>query len=171
LLLPSLLGLPPSPGSERTKRFESDEIIDFLGLGRFADQFTVDLSTGTRRVLELACLLATDAKVLLLDEPTAGVAQRETEAFAPMIKRVQRDLGAAVVLIEHDMPLVMAISDRVYCMEAGTVIAHGTPAEVSSNPDVISSYLGTDDRAIERSNQSSSEAVLVAIPDLARPIT
>ena len=155
MLIPSLLALPPSPGSERTKRGEADEIIDFLNLGRFADEFTADLSTGTRRVVELACLLATDAKVLLLDEPTAGVAQRETEEFAPMIQQVQRDLGAAVVLIEHDMPLVMSITDRVYCLEAGRVIAHGTPSEISANPLVIASYLGTDVRAIERSNQAA----------------
>jgi ABC-type branched-subunit amino acid transport system ATPase component len=112
-----------------------------------------DLSTGTRRVVELACLLATDAKVLLLDEPTGGIAQRETEAFAPLILAVQRDLGASLLVIEHDMPLILAISDRVYCLEAGRVICAGSPAEVRSDPAVIASYLGTDVRAIERSNQ------------------
>ena len=68
---------------------------------------------------------------------------------------MQRELGAAVLLIEHDMPLVMSISDRVYCLEAGRVIAHGTPGEVATNPLVIASYLGTDERAIERSNQAA----------------
>ena len=89
--------------------------------------------------------------MLLLDEPTGGVAQKETEAFGPLIMRIQRELGAAMVVIEHDMPLIMSISDRVYCLEAGRVIATGTPHEVRNNPLVIASYLGTDERAIQRS--------------------
>jgi len=97
-------------------------------------------------------LLAVDARVLLLDEPTGGVAQRETEAFGPLIRRIQRELNAAVVVIEHDMPLVMSISDRVYCLESGIVIAEGTPDEVRENEAVIASYLGTDERAIQRSD-------------------
>lgn len=146
-----MLALPPSPAHERTKRAEADEIIDYLGLGRYADQFIATLSTGTRRIVELGSLLAVDARVLLLDEPTGGVAQRETEAFGPLIKRIQSELEASVVVIEHDMPLVMSISDRVYCLESGTVIAEGTPAEVRNDPLVIASYLGTDERAIRRS--------------------
>jgi ABC-type branched-subunit amino acid transport system ATPase component/ABC-type branched-subunit amino acid transport system permease subunit len=153
LLLPSLIGVPPSPAWERKKRVEADEIISFLGLGSHADNYGGSLSTGTRRVVELACLIASDAKVLLLDEPTGGLSQRETEAFAPLILQVQKELGAAMVVIEHDMPLIMKVSDRVYCMEAGGVIAQGTPAEVRADPVVIASYLGTDDRAIQRSNQ------------------
>ena len=96
-------------------------------------------------------MLAVDAKVLLLDEPTGGVAQREAEAFGPLIVRIQRELGAAMLVIEHDMPLIMGISDRVYCLEAGAVIAEGAPMEVRENPKVIASYLGTDERAIQRS--------------------
>jgi ABC-type branched-subunit amino acid transport system ATPase component/ABC-type branched-subunit amino acid transport system permease subunit len=151
LLVPSLLALPPSPGSERQKSSEATEIIDFFGLGRYRDTFVSDLSTGTRRIVELACLVAVDAKVLLLDEPTGGVAQRETEAFAPLITHVRRELDAAVLLIEHDMPLVMSISDRVYCLEAGRVIAEGAPDRIRHDPTVIASYLGTDERAVLRS--------------------
>ncbi|MEM8707765.1 MAG: branched-chain amino acid ABC transporter ATP-binding protein/permease, partial [Actinomycetota bacterium] len=157
-LIPSMLGVPPSPARERRKASEADEIIDFLGLGRYADQATGNLSTGTRRIVELGSLLAVDASVLLLDEPTGGVAQRETEAFGPLIKRIQAELEAAVVVIEHDMPLVMSISDRVYCLESGIVIAEGTPDEVRNDDAVISSYLGTDDRAIERSNSTSTDS-------------
>ena len=151
LLLPSMTALPPSPQAERRKAAEADELIDYLGLGRYADHFIATLSTGTRRIVELGGLLAVDAKVLMLDEPTGGVAQREAEAFGPLIKRIQAELDAAVVVIEHDMPLVMSISDRVYCLEAGEIIAAGSPDEVRNDPAVIASYLGTDIRAIERS--------------------
>lgn len=158
LLLSSLLALPPSPRVERVRRAEASEIIDFLGLGRYADQLTVNLSTGTRRIVEFGCLLAVAPKVILFDEPTGGVAQRETEAFGPLIRRLQRELRAAVVLIEHDMPLVMSVSDRMYCLEAGSVIAEGTPAEIRQNPRVIATYLGTDERAIERSDSLKQAA-------------
>ncbi len=127
-------------------------MIDFLGLGRYADRFIAELSTGTRRIVELAAVLAVAPRVLCLDEPTAGVAQREAEAFGPLIKRVQHELDATLVVVEHDLPMILALSDRVYCMEAGKVIAEGSPNDVRNNPLVVSSYLGTDDRAIERSN-------------------
>ena len=130
----------------------ASELIDFLGLGRYADIFVAELSTGTRRIVELAGLLALDAQVLCLDEPTAGLAQRETEAFGPLLKQIQLELNATMIVIEHDMPMIMALSDRVYCLEAGQVIAEGTPTEVRNDPRVIASYLGTDDRAIDRSD-------------------
>jgi ABC-type branched-subunit amino acid transport system ATPase component len=82
---------------------------------------------------------------VLLDEPTAGLSQGETEAFGPRLREIQRDLDAAMLLIEHDMPLVMSVSDRVYCLEAGLVIAEGAPDEVRTDPLVIASYLGADD--------------------------
>jgi ABC-type branched-subunit amino acid transport system ATPase component/ABC-type branched-subunit amino acid transport system permease subunit len=151
LLIPSMLYLPPSPFQEARKRREADEIIDYLGLSSYADSTLAELSTGTRRIVELASLIALDAKLLLLDEPTAGVAQKETEAFGPLIRSIQRELGSSILIIEHDMPMVMSISDRIYCLEAGAVIAEGTPIEVRNNPLVIASYLGTDERAINRS--------------------
>ena len=149
--LSSALFLPHSIKLERSRLAEADELIDFLGLGRYADNYISDLSTGTRRIVELAGLLALDTRVLCLDEPTAGVAQRETEAFGPLILELRRELGASMLVIEHDMPLIMSISDRVYCLELGHVIAEGEPSVVRSDPAVIASYLGTDERAIARS--------------------
>jgi ABC-type branched-subunit amino acid transport system ATPase component len=101
--------------------------------------------------VELGALLALDARVLCLDEPTAGVAQRETEAFGPLLLRIRKELDASLLVIEHDMPLIMSISDRVYCLEAGRVIAEGTPDVVRHDPAVVASYLGTDQRALQRS--------------------
>ena len=150
-LTPSLLGLGPSRRGERKKQTRADDVIDTLNLGDYARTCIGDLSTGTRRIVELACQIALESRVLLLDEPTAGVAQKDAEAFGPLIKTVQGELGATVVLIEHDLPLVMSLSDRVYCLGAGKVIAEGPPDAVRSDPLVIASYLGTDDRAIIRS--------------------
>jgi ABC-type branched-subunit amino acid transport system ATPase component len=150
-LLSAALCLPPSIRIERSRRADAAGLIDFLGLGRYADTYISELSTGTRRVVELAGLLALDARLLCLDEPTAGLAQRETEAFGPLIKDLQRELGAAVLVIEHDMPLILGISDRVYCLELGRIISTGPPAAIRDDPAVITAYLGTDARAIERS--------------------
>jgi len=151
-LVPTALVLPGATRAERTKASEAAELIDFLGLGRYADAFVAELSTGTRRIVELAGLLALDARVLCLDEPTAGVAQRETEAFGPLLRQIQQELGASMLVIEHDMPMIMGRSDRVYCLEAGKIIAEGVPEEVRKDPGVVASYLGTDERAISRSD-------------------
>ena len=113
------LAVPGVRPWQRTARAEADEVIAFLGLGAFVDRFINELSTGTRRVVELACLMASGASVLCLDEPTAGIAQRESEAFGPLILRIRDELHASLLVIEHDMPVIMGISDRVYCLEAG----------------------------------------------------
>jgi ABC-type branched-subunit amino acid transport system ATPase component/ABC-type branched-subunit amino acid transport system permease subunit len=157
-LAATALHLPHTFRAERAQRAAADDIIAFLGLGRYADTRIAELSTGTRRIVELGGVLALDARVVCLDEPTAGLAQRETEAFGPLIREVRRELGAALLVIEHDMPLIMAISDRVHCLDAGRVIAQGTPDEVRGDPAVIAAYLGTDPRAIERSRAGGHPA-------------
>ncbi|MEL7207656.1 MAG: ATP-binding cassette domain-containing protein, partial [Actinomycetota bacterium] len=151
-LTSALLRLPKAGREDRHKKAEADELIAFFGLGRYADAFVNELSTGTRRIVELACLVAVDAQLLCLDEPTAGVAQRETEAFGPLLVQLRQELGASMLIIEHDMPLIMSMSDRVYCLEAGRLIAEGDPGSVRDDPAVVASYLGTDERAIQRSD-------------------
>jgi ABC-type branched-subunit amino acid transport system ATPase component/ABC-type branched-subunit amino acid transport system permease subunit len=156
------VGLPKASRVERSKQAHADEILDFVGLGPYAQRFVSELSTGMRRIVELACLVASDARMLCLDEPTAGIAQREAEAFGPLLLDIRTELDASMLVIEHDMPLVMAMSDRIYCLEAGAVIASGLPDEVRNNPLVIASYLGTDDRAIDRSDAGGDRRPLIA---------
>ena len=130
-----------------------EELLETLGLARYRDHLTGELSTGTRRIVELACVLAQRPDVVLLDEPSAGVAQREAEALVPVLRRVQNDLGCAMVVVEHDMALMANLCDSLVALETGRVIAEGTPAEVLAHPEVISSYLGTDEAFLARSGE------------------
>jgi ABC-type branched-subunit amino acid transport system ATPase component/ABC-type branched-subunit amino acid transport system permease subunit len=145
------LRLPASLDSEATAAQRADELVETMGLGAFREKLVGELSTGTRRIVELACVLAQQPGVLLLDEPSGGVAQRETEAMGPLLVRVQQHTGCSILVVEHDMPLLTAICDRMIALELGQVIAEGTPAEVLEHPAVIESYLGTDDATINRS--------------------
>jgi ABC-type branched-subunit amino acid transport system ATPase component/ABC-type branched-subunit amino acid transport system permease subunit len=151
-LVPVMAAFAPARAAEERKAASAKAYLSLFGLGRYADVHIADLSTGTRRIVEMACLSAQGSRLLLLDEPTAGVAQRESEAMAPMIRCVKEELGASVLVIEHDMPMIMGLSDRVYCLAAGTEIASGVPHEVRHDPAVVAAYLGTDDRAIDRSD-------------------
>jgi branched-chain amino acid transport system ATP-binding protein len=151
------LRLPASTASERAATERADELVSLLGLDPFRDRPTGELSTGTRRIVELACLLAQDPAVVLLDEPTAGVAQAETEALAPMLRRVQAETGCSLVVIEHDMGLLQELCDEFIALEQGRVIAQGPPAEVLADPAVVASYLGTDDDVVHRSGRRTTE--------------
>ena len=128
-----------------------EELIEFMGLGAFRDKFTHELSTGSRRIVDLACVLAHQPTVLLLDEPSSGIAQREAEALGPLMVRIRDQLGASLLVIEHDLPLLSSVSDRMIAMDLGRVIATGTPDEVVHDPQVVASYLGDDQSAIARS--------------------
>jgi branched-chain amino acid transport system ATP-binding protein len=142
---------PASYLSEAATAARAAELLSMLGLERYAHTPTSALSTGTRRIVELACLLAEEPVLMMLDEPSAGVAQRETEALGPLLRRIRDHTGAAMLVIEHDMPLLSGLCDRLVAMELGAVITTGPPAEVLEHPAVVASYLGTDAAAINRS--------------------
>jgi ABC-type branched-subunit amino acid transport system ATPase component/branched-subunit amino acid ABC-type transport system permease component len=149
--LPAVLDLPSARKAERQRTERAAEVLAAMGLERYRSKSIAELSTGTRRITELACLAAMEPRLLLLDEPAAGIAQKETESLAELIKTLRQLLHATVIVIEHDMPLVMSMSDRVLAMETGAVIALGDPQEVITHPQVIASYLGGSDLAIHRS--------------------
>ena len=148
--------LPASYESELEIEATVDELIELMGLQAFRQKLTGELSTGTRRIVDLACLLAQDPQVVMLDEPSGGVAQKETEALGPLLKRVRDHTGCSMLVIEHDMPLLSVICDRMIALELGGIIAQGTPAEVLAHPAVIESYLGTDEAAVNRSGPVSA---------------
>ena len=145
------LRLPASFDSEEKVRRRVDELIDLMGLGAFRTKFVRELSTGSRRIVDLACVVAHRPTVVLLDEPSSGIAQRETEALGPVLRRLRDEMGASLVVIEHDMPLVTGIADRMVAMEQGRVIVSGSPEAVLHDPQVVASYLGTNTAAIRRS--------------------
>src|SRR5204862_1266532 len=151
----AMVAAPWARASERRTQRAADDIMNRFGLTPWADARAWELSTGTRRICDLAAQVAARPKLILLDEPTAGVAQREAEAFGPLLRRIRDELDCSVLIVEHDMPLLMGLCDRVYALEAGTVIAEGTPDEIRHNPRVVASYLGTEERAITRSGTSA----------------
>ena len=155
-LLPALLGLR---GGERVRRDKADELVRWMGLERYRSSQIQELSTGTRRITEIACLVALQPQLLLLDEPSSGVAQKETEALGALLVRLKAELGLTLVIIEHDIPLVMSLCDRIVCMADGEIITVGTPDHVRNDERVIEAYLGGSLAAIER-----SAGVLGAVP-------
>jgi branched-chain amino acid transport system ATP-binding protein len=126
----------------------ADELIDFLELGDIRNELAHNLPQGHLRALGIAIGLATDPKVLLLDEPFAGMNHDETMKMVKMVKNVRDERGVTVLLVEHDMPAVMSISDRIVVLNFGEMIAEGAPKEIQNNEKVIEAYLGSEDDEI-----------------------
>ncbi len=138
----SVVGTAGARADEAMVSQNAEEALDLVGLRAHADKPAQELSTGMLRLCELAAVIAVKPKLLLLDEPSSGIAQAETEALAPLLRRVADHLGATVLLIEHDMPMIMGLADTIVAMAFGQVITAGAPKDVRQHPDVLTSYLG-----------------------------
>jgi branched-chain amino acid transport system ATP-binding protein len=153
------LRLPASQRAEARLSARARELLAVFGIESLSTRYVAELSTGTRRIVDLACAVGFSPRVLLLDEPSSGIAQRETEALGPLIHRVRDELGCAVLVIEHDMPLLIGVADRLVALDCGTVVTSGPADEVMNHPTVVSAYLGAElssERGAERASIARS---------------
>ena len=147
-VLSTTLRLPWARRAERRKLEAVERVIAAFGLERFRHHRTAELSTGTRRVVDLASIVLARPRLLLLDEPTAGIAQREAEAFIPLLRRIHEVADTTIVLVEHDVPLVFELCSKVIVMELGHVVVAGPPEAVRADPAALAAYLGASDEAL-----------------------
>ena len=140
--------LPWARRSERDKRRAVGEVLGSFRLDRFRHHQVAQLSTGTRRMVDLASIVLAAPRLLLLDEPTAGIAQREAEAFVPLLRRLHEVTGATVLLVEHDVPLVFDLCATVVVMQTGTVVSAGPSEVVRRDPRALEAYLGASEEAL-----------------------
>ncbi|HWC39067.1 MAG TPA: ATP-binding cassette domain-containing protein [Acidimicrobiales bacterium] len=155
----SVFALPVARDAEASMWSRVDELLELTGLGAFADALVSELSTGTRRVLDIACGLAQGPRVLLLDEPATGITLHETEQLGPLLRWLRDTTGTALLIVEHELGLVSDVADRLVAMEAGSVVASGRPPDVVGDPRVIASYLGTE-RQVQATPGSAARALL-----------
>jgi branched-chain amino acid transport system ATP-binding protein len=146
--------MPQARRAERRLRQRAERLLELLELGSYRDKFVKELSTGLRRIVDLACVLGAEPRVLLLDEPSSGIAQAEAESLVPLLRRIRFETGCTILIIEHDMPLISAVSDELIALESGTVLLRGKPDDVLNDERVIESYLGTSEAAVKRSGRA-----------------
>jgi len=158
----SMLWLPQVRKAESRISRRVEYLLDLLNLGAFGDKFVSELSTGSRRLVDVACIMAAEPRVLLLDEPSSGLAQSEVEVLGPVIRRLAKDAGCGVLVIEHDIPLVTKLSDHLHVLRLGRNFVDGRPAEVVAHPEVVAAYLGASESTIARSGDLTPAALLAA---------
>lgn len=141
-IVATILGTPGQRREEKQAREDARALLDFVGIGKWAGEYARNLSYGDQRRLEVARALALKPKVLLLDEPTAGMNPQESLTFINFVYKVRDEQDVSILLIEHDMSVVMTVSERVTVLDQGEKIAEGSPAEIKSNQRVIEAYLG-----------------------------
>ena len=161
--------LPAGQLTEAAVAERVDELLEQFGLTALRSSRIAELSTGSRRMVDLACVVAHGPSVVLLDEPSSGIAQREAEALAPMLADLRRSLGATLLVIEHDISLVSSIADRLVALDEGAVVTSGPPAEVLDHPEVVASYLGTSSHTVRRSDHPRPVAVTEPLPSRGAP--
>ena len=141
-IIATIIGTPSQRREEKQAREEARRLLDFVGIGKMAGEYARNLSYGDQRRLEVARALALKPKVLLLDEPTAGMNPQESLTFINFVYKLRDEQDVSILLIEHDMSVVMSVSERVTVLDQGEKIAEGAPAEIKSNQRVIEAYLG-----------------------------
>lgn len=164
-VLASTLQMPWARRTERGKLVAVDEAMGSFGIERFRRHRIAELSTGTRRVVDLASIVLARPRLLLLDEPTAGIAQREAEAFVPLLRRLHEVADTTILLVEHDVPLVFALCHKVVMMETGRVVSSGTPDQVRRDPRALAAYLGASEEALAVSGTLPTRSAAPGAPD------
>jgi branched-chain amino acid transport system ATP-binding protein len=158
----AILRLPVQVRTEAAVMHRVDELLELFGLERYGDSLVSELSTGSRRLVDLAAVVAHQPTVVLLDEPSSGVAQREVEAMVELLRNVRDRLDATMLIVEHDIAFIAELADRLVAMDRGTVLTSGAPQAVLESAEVGEAFLGSGSLAVSRSGPSSARATTTA---------